>query len=223
MYVARILYPVRVLGPGCRVGIWLAGCHHACPGCSNPELWEVKQAYQTSVAVVLELIAKISGPDRIDGFTVTGGEPFEQSEELSELLAGLCKWSGDILLYSGYELSELKAFNKSSIEQVLGQTAVLIDGRYREAENVNLTLRGSANQQIHYLQEQYRIGYEEYLLRHHEEVQNFTTTDGVISVGIHRVGYETELDMGVRRKGLVEESQLKGLAKESKLKEQVDG
>ena len=42
IYVARILYPVKVLGPGNRVGIWLAGCDHKCLGCSNPELWEQK-------------------------------------------------------------------------------------------------------------------------------------------------------------------------------------
>lgn len=36
MYVARILYPVEVLGPGKRVGIWFSGCPSKCKGCSNP-------------------------------------------------------------------------------------------------------------------------------------------------------------------------------------------
>lgn len=36
MYVAGILYPVEVLGPGKRIGIWFSGCLSKCKGCSNP-------------------------------------------------------------------------------------------------------------------------------------------------------------------------------------------
>ena len=43
MYVARILYPVKVLGPGNRIGIWVSGCNHRCKGCSNPELWKQEE------------------------------------------------------------------------------------------------------------------------------------------------------------------------------------
>ena len=46
MNVARILYPVKVLGPGKRIGIWLCGCDRECFGCSNPELWEPKPEYE---------------------------------------------------------------------------------------------------------------------------------------------------------------------------------
>lgn len=42
MYIARILYPVKVLGPGERIGIWMDGCEHGCIGCSNPELWDIQ-------------------------------------------------------------------------------------------------------------------------------------------------------------------------------------
>ena len=46
MYIARILYPVEVLGPGKRIGIWFCGCPRRCEGCSNPELWEFQERYQ---------------------------------------------------------------------------------------------------------------------------------------------------------------------------------
>lgn len=49
MYVARILYPVMVLGPGKRIGIWFVGCRHQCKGCSNPELWETAEKYQITL------------------------------------------------------------------------------------------------------------------------------------------------------------------------------
>lgn len=47
MYVARILYPVEVLGPGKRVGICFYGCPRKCKGCSNPRLWNFQERYKT--------------------------------------------------------------------------------------------------------------------------------------------------------------------------------
>ena len=46
MNVARILFPVQVLGPGNRIGIWLCGCNRACKGCSNPELWIQRDEFE---------------------------------------------------------------------------------------------------------------------------------------------------------------------------------
>ena len=59
MYIARILYPIEVLGPGKRIGIWFCGCPHKCKGCSNPELWEFQERYKTSLNTIKELINKI--------------------------------------------------------------------------------------------------------------------------------------------------------------------
>ena len=55
MNVARVLYPVRVLGPGRRVGLWLCGCQRACPGCSNPELWARRPENEVDVDEVLRM------------------------------------------------------------------------------------------------------------------------------------------------------------------------
>jgi anaerobic ribonucleoside-triphosphate reductase activating protein len=203
MYVARIIYPIRVLGPGKRVGIWFAGCHHACKGCSNPELWEVRASYQTTAATVLKLIEEIGHKHPIDGFTITGGEPFDQRVELAELLKGLVRWSEDILIYTGYEWSELTG---ADADEVLRRAAVLIDGRYIEEQNEQKALRGSANQRIHYLKPEYRTGYEEYLAHHQNEIQNFTALDGVISVGIHRAGFNGDLDQAMQERGFIQSS-----------------
>ena len=86
MYIARILYPVEVLGPGRRIGIWFCGCSHKCKGCSNPELWQQFEKYKISIDDVLTLIHQISDANPVDGFTITGGDPMEQSYELSVLL-----------------------------------------------------------------------------------------------------------------------------------------
>lgn len=103
MYVARILYPVEVLGPRRRIGIWFDGCCHFCKGCSNPELWKIDLKYKTDLRQVKRLIKSIENQHEIDGFTLTGGDPMFQPEALREILPELSKISDDILMYTGYE------------------------------------------------------------------------------------------------------------------------
>ena len=75
------------------------------------------------------------------------------------------------------------------MNSVLKQVAVLIDGEYRDEENNNVLLRGSANQKIHILNEQLRRKYDEYLSSAVNQIQNFTVSGGIISVGIHHRGF----------------------------------
>lgn len=198
MYLARMLYPVRVLGPGNRVGIWFSGCPHGCPGCSNPELWDFHEKYHTDVDTVFRLLERIPGP--IDGFTLTGGDPFAQPEAMAELLPRLQVVSEDILIYSGWQRQVLEKRHP----ELLAQTAVLIDGPYLEARNNGCFLRGSDNQKIHILKDAFRERYADYLRNGRNEIQNFTAGDGVISVGIHRPGYDADLNTLVRNRGLEE-------------------
>lgn len=187
-----------MLGPGNRVGIWFDGCSHACKGCSNPELWEFQEKYSTSIDMVIKLLNTIKESQVIDGFTVTGGDPFEQPEDLRQLLKYVKTVSEDILVYTGYDYSYLQK-NYSNILELI---TVLIDGMYIEEKNDNSFLKGSSNQNIIILDESYRNKYEQYLTDGVNEIQNFTAKDGVISVGIHRAGYEEELDTKITKMGL---------------------
>ena len=182
MYVARMLYPVKVLGPGNRVGIWFCGCPRRCAGCSNPELWEFKDRYETSLSTVLSLIEKISAHNKIDGFTITGGDPFFQPDDLSRLLESIKKISEDIIVYTGYLKEELPP-------ELFKNITVLIDAPYIKERNNNCLLRGSDNQTIYILSEKYRAAYENYLATAQNQIQNFSTCDGYISVGIHRADF----------------------------------
>ncbi|QUA54666.1 4Fe-4S single cluster domain-containing protein [Aristaeella lactis] len=198
MYIARILYPVKVLGPGDRIVIWFAGCEHQCPGCSNPELWDQNERYHTDLNSVMNLINLIVDQHKVDGFTITGGDPFYQPNALKELLYELAKISSDILVYTGYSYNKIKDI----YSDILGDIAVLIDGKYIEAENHGSLLRGSDNQDILILNENVRPIYENYLSTHTSSIQNFSTTDGIISVGIHHPRYEEQLLEISKRKGL---------------------
>jgi anaerobic ribonucleoside-triphosphate reductase activating protein len=200
MYVARLLYPVKVLGPGNRVGIWFNGCTHFCKGCSNPELWELQNRYKVSLENVIKLIERITEHHKVDGFTITGGDPFEQAEDLEKLVNYLSTITQDIIIYSGYKFDYLNDKHHSILEKI----AVLIDGEYIEEKNENCFMKGSTNQNIIVLNQSYKDMYDNYLINGENEIQNFTTTDGVISVGIHRRGYEQELNDLMNKMGLEE-------------------
>ena len=195
MYVARVLYPVEVLGPGKRVGIWFCGCPRRCKGCSNPELWEFQDRYYTSPQLVYDLIVQIAKDHPIDGFTITGGDPLYQADDLQELIRFLQTISNDILVYTGYSITEISS-------EYLRGIAVLIDGEYMEERNNDCILRGSDNQIIHILNDRYREKYSDYLSSTMNKIQNFMTSDGVVSVGIHRPNFMTDLNKGMAQKGV---------------------
>lgn len=196
MYVARVLYPVEVLGPGKRIGIWFCGCPRRCNGCSNPELWEFRDKYITSPKLVYEFVLKIAENYVIDGFTLTGGEPLYQAEELRLLIALLKNISDDILVYTGYSIEEIDSKRLDGI-------SVLIDGEYIEERNNDCVLRGSDNQKIHILDSKYEKKYGDYLSKTKNRIQNFMTSDGVVSVGIHKPNFINKLNDTVSKKGLI--------------------
>ena len=49
----------------------------------------------------------------------------------------------------------------------------------------------------------YKEKYEEYLLQSTNQIQNFMTSDGVISVGIHKPNFMNKLQKAVSGKGLI--------------------
>ena len=91
--------------------------------------------------------------------------------------------SNDILVYTGYTMSELTGKNLDNI-------AVLIDGTYIEERNNGSILRGSDNQQIYILNNSLKEKYENYLSTAQNQIQNFATVDGYISVGIHNKDFK---------------------------------
>lgn len=183
MYVDRILFPVTALGPGERIAIWLAGCHRHCEGCANPELWEHAEKQMISVNRLVRIIRTIVQDKSVYGLTITGGEPFEQSEELLELLKAVNDLHLNTLVFSGYRLEELQ--QGAVTKDVLMYVDVLIDGEYvKELNDGVQALRGSKNQRIHFLS---RSCYDDFYnyMQEGRKIQNFVYGDTVLSVGIH--------------------------------------
>jgi anaerobic ribonucleoside-triphosphate reductase activating protein len=140
--ISRMHFPVTNLGPGRRVGIWFQGCSIRCPGCISVDTWAEGRG-KTSVSEVLEAIA--TWIPSADGFTISGGEPFDQPRALAELLAGIRSHSrADILVFTGHSLE--------AIEQQLSPMRGLIDALIADPFDLTapqtLALRGSDNQRL---------------------------------------------------------------------------
>ena len=102
MYIDRIIYPIYTLGPGKRIAIWFSGCKKACKGCANPELWKREKKQKISINKVKECLNIIIKSNEVNGITLTGGDPLEQSKkDLFELIKYTKKINSniDILLY----------------------------------------------------------------------------------------------------------------------------
>ncbi len=160
MKIDRLFYPVTTLGFGRRVGIWTIGCPHHCNGCSNPELWDFSGGGELSAEQAADAICDIT--DRIDGITITGGDPFAQADELLKLVRVLeSRGFEDILIYSGYTLEEIEVMSDDARE-CLNHIAALVDGRYVDELNDNLGMRGSSNQRLHLFKEQFAERYADF-------------------------------------------------------------
>ena len=181
MQIDRILYPIFTLGYGSRIVIWTIGCERRCRGCSNPELQAFDNSKDVSINTILDII--LFYKDKIDGVTITGGEPFLQKDSLSILVKEL-KSNGieDILVYTGNTLNELKDMKDRKIDETLKNIDVLVDGQYIEELNDNKGIRGSSNQKVHIfnpkLLDKYRT------LEGERKVQNIYYKNNSINVGI---------------------------------------
>ncbi|MDN3353094.1 4Fe-4S single cluster domain-containing protein [Actinomadura sp. DC4] len=149
LLLAKAHYPVTTLGPGRRAGIWTQGCTIHCPGCISQDTWEADPATAIPVSAVLGWLRSL---DRVDGVTISGGEPFQQPAALRELLLGIRTWAPpevDILVYSGYALSRLRRSAES--RELLALCDAVVTGPYigrLNSQDFRHLWRGSTNQRI---------------------------------------------------------------------------
>lgn len=145
LVLERIYYPVLTLGYGKRIGVWVRGCTKNCPECISPRL----QIVEGDGIEVSQITGQMPLDIRVDGLTISGGEPFDQPEGVAELVRWFEKSYGrDILVFTGYTLDELENRDDIYTKDILNRIAVLVDGQYIASLNDGRGLRGSANQHI---------------------------------------------------------------------------
>jgi anaerobic ribonucleoside-triphosphate reductase activating protein len=98
-------------------------------------------------------VAELAGQlalDAVDGVTISGGEPFQQVEELTALCAELrARGVESILVFSGYTLDEIQTLAGGAA--VLGKIDAVIAGRYQAKEAIGDSILASSNQRLHLL------------------------------------------------------------------------
>jgi anaerobic ribonucleoside-triphosphate reductase activating protein len=151
--VAQVVADTEAEGPGRRFAVWVQGCHLACPGCCNPELFSSAGGRSTPSGRLAGLALSTVG---IEGISVLGGEPFEQAPAVAEL-ARLVRAGGlSVMVYTGFTLEELRSGAAEGAEELLAATDLLVDGRYRrELPETKRRWVGSQNQVVHHLTDRY--------------------------------------------------------------------
>ncbi|MCQ2142009.1 MAG: anaerobic ribonucleoside-triphosphate reductase activating protein [Bacteroidales bacterium] len=134
-------------GPGLRTSIYCAGCLHHCPGCHNPQSWDMAGGKEMSVDELLELIKA----DEFSDVSFSGGDPFYQVEAFTELARRIKQeTSKTIWCWTGFTIEEIQA--DEHLAQLLPYLDVLVDGPFiMDQRDTELLFRGSANQRIIYL------------------------------------------------------------------------
>jgi anaerobic ribonucleoside-triphosphate reductase activating protein len=186
--ISRIHYPVSVLGPGRRAGIWFQGCSIRCPGCVSVDTWRVDQRNSVEVDDVLSWLLALP-PEAVDGVTISGGEPTEQPAALAELLRGIDTWraarSGmlpvlDVLVFTGREPGWLETVDA----EVLHGTDAVVAGPFEAGQAGTAPLRGSDNQRLVALTALGRERYAEARLPPRNAMQVAVVDGGIWMIGI---------------------------------------
>lgn len=142
--VIKIQESTIVDGPGFRTTIYAAGCPNACPGCHNPQSWDIGNGKPMTTEDIMAVVRE----DEFADVTFSGGDPMFQPEGFTELAQAIKKETNkNIWCYTGYLFERLVEDPRRS--GLLKWIDVLVDGPYMEARrDTGLLFRGSSNQRL---------------------------------------------------------------------------
>lgn len=152
MQIAEIIDLTEVEGPDLRTAIWLQGCSINCSGCCNQEYIPKVGGISLSVE---ELFNKVAN-NPVEGITILGGEPLDQSEELLKFLKLLkSKTNWGIMLFTGYTWETiLKSPDKKKVIDMCD--LVISEPFIQKLLSNKRRWIGSSNQKIHFITDRYK-------------------------------------------------------------------
>ena len=142
--ILEIVEDTTVDGPGFRTSVYSSGCPHHCPGCHNPQSWNIDNGHPVEIEEILKVILD----DPFADVTFSGGDPMFQPHGFTELAKAIKQQSNkNIWCYTGFLFEEL--LKHPAQKALLEHIDVLVDGRFIEAlKDEGLRFRGSSNQRI---------------------------------------------------------------------------
>ena len=142
--ILDIVEDTTVDGPGFRTTIYCAGCPNRCPGCHNPQSWDIANGREVDVEEILDVILA----DPFADVTFSGGDPMFQPQGFAALARAIKERSNkNIWCYTGYLFEQV--IENPAQRELLELVDVLVDGRFVEAlMDDQLHFRGSSNQRI---------------------------------------------------------------------------
>lgn len=135
-------------GPGIRYVVFTQGCPHRCVGCHNPQTHDFNSGYFKDIDDIYEDVLK---NPLIHGVTISGGEPFAQAKQVSQLVKKLKEKNYSTIVYTGYTFEQLyeNTEDDNGYLDLLSSTDILVDGKFElNKKNLMLKFRGSENQRI---------------------------------------------------------------------------
>ena len=146
----RLYHNSTVDGPGRRSVIQVSGCSIRCQGCYVPNTHERENGVRVPIASIVDEILANRGEH--DGVTILGGEPFDQSGQVAELVYRLKRYDLDLTIYTGYTLEALIDRKDPNVDYILTHTDLLIDGPFVKRLSTHAgEYRGSQNQRLIFL------------------------------------------------------------------------
>ena len=142
--VIKIVEDTTVDGPGFRTTVYAAGCPNACPGCHNPQSWDI----ESGTLMTTEEIMQVIRADEFADVTFSGGELAEAVKR---------ETGKNIWCYTGYKFERLRHDRRQA--ELLQYIDVLVDGPYVESlRDRDALFRGSRNQRLIDVQASLREG-----------------------------------------------------------------
>ena len=157
MQVAEIIDLTEVEGPGLRSAIWLQGCSINCLNCCNQEfIPNVGGTLFNPVDLAHRFIEVKKTNPNVQGITILGGEPLDQSKELYLFIKEIKNKSDlSIMLFTGYKYE--KALQDELKKNVIELADLVIAGPFMQnfISNKRRWI-GSSNQTVHFITDRYK-------------------------------------------------------------------
>lgn len=185
--MAAFLARSEVNGPGLRAVVWVQGCPRRCAGCFNQDMLEFRDNKIITVKQLADRILAIQG---LAGVSFSGGEPFAQALPLAQLAETLTQQGLNIVIFTGYTYTELKAGNDPAWNRLLAAVDLLVAGPFMQELPTQEYLLGSANQELLFLTDR---------LKNHPAIGNHSETTVEVTIDttgtVNITGLSNKIDL----------------------------